>query len=183
LKLKPRFTPVLVYLLLLSMLTACGFKLRGSLDLSGDIEPVAVDTSSLLELSRIVRSMLEQNNVSVITEDNRATQQPRSTIRLLSESRQRRVLSVDGSGRATEYQLQYRLQYALLTDTMAEKIYNIELQRNLVFEPTAVLAVENQAEVLYQDMQKDAARLILLKLQAISQPAAVQRAQPENSMP
>ena len=45
---------------------------------------------------------------------------------------------------------------------------SVSLTRSLLFDPEAVLAVTNESEILYRDMQKNAARLILLKLQARS---------------
>ena len=44
----------------------------------------------------------------------------------------------------------------------------VTLSRSLLFDTDTVLAVENESEVLYREMQRDASRLILLKLQAYS---------------
>ena len=46
---------------------------------------------------------------------------------------------------------------------------SISVARSLLFDPDAVIAVVNESEILYKDMRRDAARLILLKLQASGQ--------------
>jgi LPS-assembly lipoprotein len=159
----------LVLVSILAALSACGFKLRGSIELSRDVAPVYIEPDGLHEQARVIRVLLEQNNIAVLTADDKNNGQYQSKIHLVSESRQRKVLSVDGNGRVSEYLLIYKLNYALTIKYMPENTYTLQVQRSLVYDPNAVLAVENQADQLYQDMQKDAARLVLLKLQALSQ--------------
>ena len=101
---------------------------------------------------------------------------------LLNEEKSRRVLSVDGSGRVKEYLLTYKVNFIIKTasenietkdkeDVLSQDSISpdsISVSRTLLFDPVAVLAVTNEAEILYKDMRRDAARLILLKLQARS---------------
>ncbi len=89
----------------------------------------------------------------------------------------RTVLSVDSNGRAREYLLNYTVLFTVtIKSTTALKAKNIEqsisISRSLLFDPDAVLAVTNESEILYKDMQRDAAQLILLKMQAHSKNSA-----------
>ena len=90
---------------------------------------------------------------------------------MLTEEKNRRVLTVDGDGRAREYLLTYTINFTVNTSSLTKKKskvikQSISLTRSLLFDTEAVLAVTNESEILYKDMQRNAARLILLKLQA-----------------
>lgn len=155
------------------VIESCGFQLRGSLDLSSEISPLYLQQNSVFELARDIRTLLSTNQIALADDPAQANSQ----LVLLNETRQRRVLSVDGNGRAREYALTYTVYFTMTVKAADElpegqqaepKQESISLNRSLLFEPDAVLAVTNQAEILYQDMRKNAARSILLRLQARS---------------
>lgn len=203
------FTSVVAVVTMLLCLHACGFQLRGSIELSEDISPIYLEQNSMFDLAREIRSLLKINKINIVKDANLSKAQ----LILLSEENTRRVLSVDGSGRAREYLLSYKINFIIKTkqselavpesagaknneaanieiekietEDLTEKINqdlispdsispdsispdSISVARSLLFDPDAVLAVSNEAEILYKDMRRDAARLILLKLQARS---------------
>jgi hypothetical protein len=85
----------------------------------------------------------------------------------------RRVLSVDGDGRVKEYLLTYRVTFEIKRKLVSDDKFEsrrdtISLSRSLLFEPDAVLAVVNEAEAIYKDIEREVAGLILLKLQSFS---------------
>ncbi len=142
----------------------CGFQLRGSLDLSEDISPLYIQQNSAFELARELKRLLEINKIVIADDSARANSQ----LTLLSENKSRRVLSVDGDGRAREYLLTYTVDITIKIKQSKEIQDTVSLSRSLLFDPEAVLAATNESAILYRDMQKNAARLILLKLQARS---------------
>lgn len=160
-------------------LHACGFQLRGSIDISEDISPIYIEQNSMFDLAREIKLLLAMNKIEVVED----AKQSKAQLTLLNEEKSRRVLSVDGSGRAREYLLIYKVNFVIKAkQSETSAIENseaknnqdsvshdsISVRRNLLFDPDAVLAVTNEAEILYDDMRRDAARLILLKLQARS---------------
>ena len=114
------------------------------------------------ELGQEIRSLLATNNIQVAQDEA----QSKSKLVLINENRQRRVLSVDGSGRAKEYLLTYTVNFAIQVEQSDEATDTLSVSRSLLFDPDAVLAATNETEILYRDMRRDIARLILLKLQA-----------------
>lgn len=157
--------------MLVFLIQGCGFKLRGSVDLSSDISPVYLQQNSIFELGREIESLLMSNKID-LTESK---EQSRVQLVLLNETKRRRVLSVDSRGRAREYSLAYTVNYSLniksskMVDTAGSTTTEVvDISRSLLFDPDTVLAVANESEILYRDMRRDAARLILLKLQARS---------------
>jgi LPS-assembly lipoprotein len=150
-------------LLLVSVLSGCGFQLRGSLELSDEISPLYLQSNSLFELARELKLRLATNNVTQTDKPARANYQ----LILVKENKSRRVLTVDGDGQNKEYLLTYTIDYSINVKDAAQQdvIESISLRRSLLFDTQAVLAVTNESEILYKNMQRDAARLILLKLQ------------------
>ena len=150
-------------LLLVSVLSGCGFQLRGSLGLSEDISPLYLKSNSSFELARELKLLLATNNVRQTDKPEKANYQ----LILVRENKKKRVLTVDGDGRAKEYLLTYTIDYSINVKDAVQQdvIESISLKRSLLFDTGAVLAVTNESEILYKNMQRDTARLILLKLQ------------------
>ena len=162
---------------LVFFMQACGFQLRGALDLSSDMSPIYLQQNSTFELGREVQSLLTANKILIAENEKQAKVQ----LILLREAKSRRVLSVDSNGRVREYLLNYKVDFSIkinrskdISDINQEAQQDsishdsISVARSLLFDPDAVIAVVNEAEILYKEMRRDAARLILLKLQASS---------------
>ena len=202
--LRKSMTMVLVSIMALALVD-CGFKLRGSLDISQELSPLYLQQNSVFELGRELKSILSTNNIEVAKDAASAN----ALIILHNESKGSRVLSVDGSGQAREYQLSYTVSFSIVLkgqkSTQADswpvsdmsvadvgaaeseegkqqlKVDTLTLNRTLLFQQDAVLAVANESEILYQDMRRNAARMILLRLQAQSQQTAAKQADAEQS--
>jgi LPS-assembly lipoprotein len=146
------------------LISSCGFQLRGSMDLSGNISPLYIEQGSAFELAREIKGLVVKNKVAITDVAAKAKAQ----LTLVNESRSRRVLSVDSNGRAREYMLTYTVNITIKIQHAKVMQDSVSLSRSLLFDPDTVLAATNEAEILYRDMRKDAARLVLLKLQARS---------------
>jgi LPS-assembly lipoprotein len=160
----------LIAVILVCLLQACGFKLRGSVELSSEMSPIYLQQNSVFELGREIKALLISNNINLVEDEKLSKAQ----LVLVKEDKKRRVLSVDSDGRAREYLLSYNVTFSVKVNSekaaAGEQIGDdhISISRSLLFDPDAVLAVVNESEILYKDMRRDAARLILLKLQAKS---------------
>lgn len=153
-----------IAVILVCVLQACGFKLRGSIELSPDMSPIYLQQNSVLELAREIESLLISNKIDLVDDEK----QSKAQLVLVKEAKKRRVLSVDSNGRAREYLLSYAVTFSIKIGSAKATEDKISISRSLLFDSDAVLAVANESEVLYKDMRRDAARLILLKLQAQS---------------
>lgn len=149
-------------------LTACGFHLRGSYDLPKHLSPLYIDKDSMsLLLYKELRSTIRASGAEL--SDDAAT--AASVLIISREQRTRDVISVDTLGRAREYRLIYRLAFTLQAsgETVIDNS-NIQLTRNLLFNPEAVLGVAEEMERIYRDMVRDSSGQILLRLQALKSP-------------
>ena len=89
------------------------------------------------------------------------------------------MASLPSTPKSIEYLLTYKVRFSIQNNTSTIKSelaesksneYTIALTRSLLFDPDAVLAASTESDILYKDMRRDAARSILLKLQALSKP-------------
>ncbi len=162
----------LLILALVFTVSACGFQLRGSLEISDDLSPLHLEKNSVFDLAREIKALLSTNDIKTVESEGSGAgvgaEKANSQLSLLNESKTRRVLSVDGNGRVREFLLIYTVNYSIKIKQSKLLDESLTVQRSLLFNPDAVLAVVNESEVLYKDMRRDAARLILLKLQAHS---------------
>ncbi len=177
-----RYVHFLFFLWLTLVVSGCGFQLRGALDISPDVSPLYLQQNSVFELAREIKKLLATNKIALAENPTQANSQ----LVLLNESKQNRVLSVDGNGRAREYSLTYTVNFTITISKPGKQAEDVQadptqetvsLSRTLLFDPDAVLAIANETEILYRDMRRNAARSILLKLQARSPKSSV----PNNS--
>lgn len=159
-----KYSNSFILLLCISALTACGFHLRGHIELPEQFSPLYVESKNLnSELLRDLKNLLRNNNIATATSRSGAS----TFIDIIDEKRSRRVLSVDSRGRVSEYELSLKIKYRLRGKNISEIDNALHLTRDLLFDPDTVLAIDYEQEVLYRDMNRDAARLILQKLTAV----------------
>ncbi len=160
-----RLLRIFSLVLMTCAIAACGFHMRGSYDLPEHLSPVFLDKDSMsLLLYKEMRSTLKASGAELTDDPATAA----SVLEITQEQRTRDVISVDTLGRAREYRLIYRLVFTL--QASGEAVIdrsNIQLTRNLLFNPEAVLGVAEETENIYRDMIRDSTGQILLRLQAL----------------
>jgi len=143
-------------------LAGCGWQLRGH-------EPLPF--SSLYVQAPITSQFGNEIKRTLRASDTRVTDTPESaqaTLVIMSERREKHILSLGGQGRVREYQLRFRVGYKL-TDGMAVNFIaptEILLKREISFNDNEVLAKESEEALLYGDMQTDAVQQLLRRLRA-----------------
>mgnify|MGYP001813941453 FL=1 len=151
--------------LLTLTIAACGFHLRGAYELPEHLSPLYLDKDSMsLLLYKELRSTLRASGAELTEVETTAA----SVLEITQEQKTRDVISVDTLGRAREYRLIYRLSFTL--QASGEAVIdrsNIQLTRNLLFNPEAVLGVTEEMENIYRDMIRDSTGQILQRLQAL----------------
>lgn len=160
----PLIVDPLIVLLCVSVLTACGFHLRGQIELPEQLSPLYLEAENLnSDLLREINNIFRANNISSAESKSVAS----AFLEIMQAKKSRRVLSVDNRGRVREYELNLRIQYQLRGKNISELNKTMHLTRDLIFDPDSVLAIGHEQEVLYQDMNRDAARLILQQITAV----------------
>lgn len=150
-----------------ALLSACGFQLRGSNGQTAlpfrTIYIGLPDTSPLgAELKRYIRASA---STDVVT-DPKAAQ---ALLDVLSEVREKTILSLNTQGRVREYTLHYRVRFRVRDGKNTELIAptEIALKRDISFNESQAMAKENEEALLYRDMQSDLVQQLLRRLQTI----------------
>ena len=151
-------------LLLPAGLVSCGFRLRGTQHLPFDSIFIAAPHSSAIrpELAGAIRS-----GTSTAVLDDRA--KASAVIEIVSETRERDVLSVNAQGRAREYRLRLRVVFRVHDGKGREYLGQtpVATTRDLAVLEEQLLAREYEAEQLYQDMLYDVAQQMLRRMSAL----------------
>lgn len=92
-----------------------------------------------------------------------------AVLQIGQEARSKVILSLSGAGRVTEYRLGLRLTYAVggrdgRTWAAAE---TIELNRDMTYDDSQLLAKGAEEQLLYRDMEDSAALRIMRRLQTL----------------
>ena len=160
----------LYYLFLLSLsllLAGCGFQLRGSGQqamIPFKTVHLAIPENSPLSIE-LSRNILAQGETEVVSERKAA----QATIEILSEARDKSILSLNSQGRVREFNLTYTLRFRV-TDKESRELMpesQISLRRNINFNESQVLAREAEETLLYQDMQSDLVQQLLRRIGTI----------------
>jgi LPS-assembly lipoprotein len=158
----PRATPalrlVITALLAAALVSACGFRARGSVTLPEDFREVYVDAP--IEIADEIAIFLDSGGASIAGVRSEAD----AVIKVLSESYDERVMSVDATtGKAREFELLYAFDFSIRMKDgiMLIPPEHVVVRRIYLFDPTDVIGGRRNIEVLRQDMRREAAGRII----------------------
>ncbi|GHT89675.1 hypothetical protein AGMMS49545_00550 [Betaproteobacteria bacterium] len=148
-------------LLLALFVAACGFQLRGAVQLPYKSLYIAVSSSSTLGME--LRRQLHASQPDLLVEDEKRAE---AIFRQLSDRRERIIAAINADGRAREYQL--RLSYSFrLEDAKGEPltpVSNIILAREITYDDNQVLSKDQEEAFLWLSIEKDLVQQILRRL-------------------
>lgn len=144
------------------LLSACGFQLRGMAQLS--FQKIFIQGSTL-SMSKDLKKSLETNGVKVVTDSEDAE----LMLELLTEETDKRILSIGGDGKVSEYALSYQVSFRTraATNPLWGEVKTVQASRNFSYSDANLLGKADEEVMLMSDMQKDAMRELLRRLTAI----------------
>lgn len=154
----------LISLLLASLVSGCGFHLRGTVVLPESLRTVMVSSPDA-ELRDAIVDGLEANNVIVVespTTDSAHVNVTNSDIR-------REVRTIDDRGKATGYVLILSANYEVVDSTGKELIKpsTANARRDYNFNEDQLLSATREEELLHEEMREDLAQSILRRMSRI----------------
>jgi LPS-assembly lipoprotein len=189
-----RAMKLFLVLLLAGLLSACGFKLRGSADLPAHKLPFATIALSLAPTSEFhaqLKRAIEASSAGTrVAEANEAE----AILVVLGDTSQKNILSLNASGRAREYQLvrtfSFKVQANNPSATPAPQVKytdartaapteyiapsTIVLRREVTYSDDLVLSKEAEETLLWRDIQRDLVQQVMRRLAAAKlQPAKI----------
>lgn len=172
-----------IYLIILILLlSACGFHLRGH-----NMEKASFPFSSLYLKSAAPTPFIVdlQNSLELYKIRIAATAAEADlTLDIVSEATGKQILALSGAGQVLEFQLTYRVSLRAYDKQMNEWLPadEITLQRNQAYDAAQVLAKEQEEAMLYRDMRSDAVQQVMRRLsRAKARPDPATTPEPANN--
>ena len=160
------FARVNVCLLLLSLLPACGFHLRGKQDMSPLLARVSINNQlSDAVLSGVVEQELAELGYVAVPED-----QSHVVLSLKQAHYEKRVLSIGALGKAQEFEVGYSLTYSLNQTGVKTMLVQdtLKLKRDMSYEVSQALGKSKEEHVIKRELLHEAARHIVRRIQYLS---------------
>jgi len=134
---------VFIFILVMSLLQSCGFRLRGASELPNTVKFAVIDgVAEFSDLGIAIKQQLVSSGAKVLTTADV------DTVHFVVTRNKffRRVLSIDSAGRANEYGLTYEMSIRVLdakgVTLVKERIVN--LNRNYTYDLDNALAKSNE---------------------------------------
>jgi len=145
--------------------SGCGFTLRGAPDWPSELDPIHIGGLGVRDPLYL---MLVQNLRAAGAEVLGTRSPEAAELRVLSLVEQRRVLSVTGAARVSEYELVRLLDTELRLPGEAEPLPlgRLEASRIYVFDAASVLTRSEREEELARAMNRDLVRMLSLRVRA-----------------
>jgi len=143
-------------------LTACGFHLRGPSDIP--FESIFIQDSTLT-ISQDLKKSLTLSDITI----SKSAEQAELLLELISEERDKRILSLASTGTVNEYELYYRVHYRtkLSGQTTWSSVNTSESRRDFTYSDAAFLAKNIEEKKLNESMRKDVVDSIMRRLSAL----------------
>ena len=156
---------LLLAIVLPAVLGGCGFRFRGAPEL-----PAAMAVTHIAAADRY--SVFYRELVAVLRRsDVRLTDDPaeaRTVIRILTDDTGRRLLSVTARNVPAEYEVYYRVRFAVDVDGVeAVPVEQLALTRDLAFDETRVLGKAGEEDVIREAIARDLVGLVTRRLSAV----------------
>lgn len=144
--------------LALLLLTACGYHLRGAVELPPSLKKAYLDGASM-QLREQFRKVLQASSGDLVP----SAQGADIIIKINMESSDQRALSLSASGRSNELELYYRLQYQLISpdNTILMPNQPLEVKRQYFNNQQDMVAKDNEQQVIRGEMLQQAVRTMI----------------------
>ena len=144
-------------------LSGCGFALRGDYALPYTGVYVAAPANSQM-LNTLKRELQASQKFEP---DAKAAQ---AQLNIVLEERDKKILSLSGTGRVREFQLKTVVQFQLVEASGAVIIATNELSlsRRMSFDDTQVVSKQQEEALLFADMERDIAGQIMRRIAVVA---------------
>lgn len=147
-----------VILMMVFLLSACGYHLRGALTLPAGLKSIFLKGGSP-QLQEQFASSMKVSSVPVAS----APESADLIIRIYNENNDRRVLSLNAGGTANDFELDYNLEYELVDskNKVLMPRQPISIKREYYNNQQAILAKDNEELIIRHEMYQQAIRSIV----------------------
>ena len=152
----------LIAILLLIVITSCGFHLRGMTEIS--YKTISLEGKEL-SLTKNLKKILNTNKVAIVS----STENPELRVEFLSEESEKRILSLSGQGLVREFEIFYRVRYRIkASDSEIWSQENIiETRKDFTYSDSNLIGKEEEERQLNESMRNEAITNLFNQIQLI----------------
>jgi LPS-assembly lipoprotein len=151
---------LVLLLLSFTLLTSCGFKLRGSFDMPASLSQVVI-VGGERELVSTLSEMLVKSGSTILESGSEA-----ASINIIKNEYEREVLTSSADGIASSYQFRYLVDFTV-TDAAGKVLQpsiSVNQVRSLNYEAGNELAIEDEVAFLKEGMEQEISLQIMRRL-------------------
>ena len=139
-------------------ISACGYHLRGSIDLPEELKRIYMQGASG-QLNKIMQKTLKSSGGKLVDK----VQQAGIVVAVVKEKMDRRVLSLSSTGRANEYQIIYTLNFNLLDaeGNSLTELQHLEINRDYFNDQEQILAKNIEEQIIRDEIYRKAVQSII----------------------
>jgi LPS-assembly lipoprotein len=157
------------FFLVLSLLTGCGFHLRGTFSIPPMLQILQILPYQPYDnFQRALRPLLKNNDVKVV-DQNVAEHTKVASLTILSQAFSERTVAYGSNGLPNRAVLSLKISYQLIAPNgksiASSKVVSVE--RELTLNPNFVLSTDNERTRLQGDLYRDAALQLVRQLSMI----------------
>jgi LPS-assembly lipoprotein len=153
-----------------SVVSGCGFRLRGSNAVTGfPFQRIYVNEPPSTQLGADLRRQLSPYDSLTMVE---TPQEAQVVLEILSNQRDKTILTRNSQGRVREYTLVYTLNYRVTeaSGKVLLPVSQVTAAREMSYNENAALGKETEESLLYRDMQMDVIQQIVRRLALLPLP-------------
>ena len=152
----------LIAILLLIVISSCGFHLRGMTEIS--YKTISLEGKEL-SLTKNLKKILNTNKVAIVS----STENPELRVEFLSEESEKRILSLSGQGLVREFEIFYRVRYRIkASDSEIWGQENIiETRKDFTYSDSNLIGKEEEERQLNEAMRIEAITSLFNQIQVI----------------
>ncbi|WP_135444919.1 LPS assembly lipoprotein LptE [Vibrio tasmaniensis] len=151
---------VTIVVLTVSLLSACGFHLRGDYSVPEELNKISVTSyDQYSTFTRMMRSQLRMNDVEIVPP---AENTP--NLHIISEGVGERTLSLYQNTLAAEKELTLNASYRVTIPELGDKTFSTSVTRSYLDNPLTALAKSVERDMIEDEMRKLATSQILRQM-------------------
>ena len=149
-----------VVILTVSLLSACGFHLRGDYSVPDELNTISVTSyDQYSTFTRMVKGQLRMNDVNITAPSSKTP-----NLHLLGENIEERTLSLYQNTRAAEKELTFTASYRVTVPELGDKTFSTSVTRSYLDNPLTALAKSVEREMIEDEIRKLASIQILRQM-------------------
>jgi LPS-assembly lipoprotein len=145
------------------VIAGCGFQLRGAQSAALPYKTLSIALPETAEVRIWLERYIRAGGGTTLVDNGKTAE---AIFQQLTDSRQKNILSVNAQGAVSEYRLQLTYRFRIVNAKGQEIVpaNELSLSRDMTYDPSNVLAKEQEERLLWRDMTSELVSQIMRRL-------------------